>query len=237
MSNQSVRCSACRWWMEDKFTLAPAPQRECRNEKFLHESGGASAGDSAKSLTYQHYEGGQIWTGPDFGCVHFEPIISEPLRTEKEGRMSDPIEDGGAAFPVAGFGEVIHGMSIRTYAAIKLRVPESGIDWLDDMIRKSESERGGAHAESSATGTGTGHLQPQRSAFDSGVWFQSASSGLWYQGKNAGGNISAVKIDGVFYARRTALHESDKTDGKHQDDRCGKQTSEIVRCPDDGGLK
>lgn len=51
--------------------------------------------------------------------------------------MSEPIEDGGAAFPVTGFGEVIHGMTLRTYAAIKLRVPESGIDWLDDMIRKS----------------------------------------------------------------------------------------------------
>jgi hypothetical protein len=66
-------CSACRWWVEDDHTLAPPPQRECRNEKFLHESGWPSAGDAAKSLTYQYYEGGQIWTGPDFGCVHFEP--------------------------------------------------------------------------------------------------------------------------------------------------------------------
>ena len=29
------------------------------------------------------------------------------------------------------------GMSLREYAAIKLKVPESGTDWLDDMIRKS----------------------------------------------------------------------------------------------------
>lgn len=65
-------CSACRWWVEDDHTMAPHPQRECRNEKFLHESGWPSAGDAAKSLTYQYYEGGQIWTGPDFGCVHFE---------------------------------------------------------------------------------------------------------------------------------------------------------------------
>jgi hypothetical protein len=29
------------------------------------------------------------------------------------------------------------GMSLRQYAAIKLKVPDSGIDWLDAMILKS----------------------------------------------------------------------------------------------------
>lgn len=29
------------------------------------------------------------------------------------------------------------GMTLRQYAAIKLRVPDSGTDWLDDMIRAS----------------------------------------------------------------------------------------------------
>lgn len=28
-------------------------------------------------------------------------------------------------------------MSLRTYAAIQLRVPDSGIDWLDQMILRS----------------------------------------------------------------------------------------------------
>ena len=28
-------------------------------------------------------------------------------------------------------------ISLRTYAAIHLRVPDSGIDWLDEMIRQS----------------------------------------------------------------------------------------------------
>lgn len=31
-------------------------------------------------------------------------------------------------------------MTLRQYAAIKLRVPESGTDWLDDMIRKSNRD-------------------------------------------------------------------------------------------------
>jgi len=29
------------------------------------------------------------------------------------------------------------GMTLRQYAAIKLRVPNSGTDWLDDMVRES----------------------------------------------------------------------------------------------------
>lgn len=31
----------------------------------------------------------------------------------------------------------VPGMTLRAYAAIKLRVPESGIDWLDAMIQQS----------------------------------------------------------------------------------------------------
>lgn len=31
----------------------------------------------------------------------------------------------------------IKGMSLREYAAIKLRVPDSGTDWLDAMIERS----------------------------------------------------------------------------------------------------
>lgn len=31
----------------------------------------------------------------------------------------------------------VAGMSLRQYAAIKLRIPDSGEEWLDEMIRKS----------------------------------------------------------------------------------------------------
>jgi hypothetical protein len=44
------------------------------------------------------------------------------------------------AFPNEGFngwGKPEEGMTLRQYAAIKLKVPDSGTDWLDDMIRKS----------------------------------------------------------------------------------------------------
>ena len=58
--------------------------------------------------------------------------------------MSEKIETGGPAFPVQYSNEadgptvMPHvGMTLRQYAAIKLRVPNSGTDWLDEMIRES----------------------------------------------------------------------------------------------------
>ena len=53
-------------------------------------------------------------------------------------------ENSGPAFPVplnqsepwSSMGPC-DGMTLRQYAAIKLRVPNSGIDWLDEMIRTS----------------------------------------------------------------------------------------------------
>lgn len=55
------------------------------------------------------------------------------------------INDGGPAFPMPSgheprVNEITHyneGMSLRQYAAIHLRVPSSGTDWLDAMIRES----------------------------------------------------------------------------------------------------
>ena len=51
-------------------------------------------------------------------------------------------DDGGQAFPT-GYPShrSQHGMSLRAYAAIKLCVPDSGLDWLDDMIRKAQRDR------------------------------------------------------------------------------------------------
>jgi hypothetical protein len=39
--------------------------------------------------------------------------------------------------PVVYESTELEKTSLRTYAAIQLRVPESGIEWLDDMIRRS----------------------------------------------------------------------------------------------------
>jgi len=48
--------------------------------------------------------------------------------------------NSGPAFPTLeenGCNNGEPGMTLRQYAAIKLKVPDSGTDWLDDMIRKS----------------------------------------------------------------------------------------------------
>ncbi len=54
-------------------------------------------------------------------------------------------ETGGRAFPSKeeysehgnSWFQYDPGMDLRPYAAIHLRIPDSGIDWLDKMIAKS----------------------------------------------------------------------------------------------------
>ena len=61
------------------------------------------------------------------------------------------------AFPIPGsYGTTYehNGMSLRTYAAIKLCVPDSGIDWLDDMIRQSQRDRFAGQALAGMLGGG-----------------------------------------------------------------------------------
>ena len=64
--------------------------------------------------------------------------------------MSDAINDGGYAFPSIvsdpAFLRWEPGVTLRQYAAIKLRVPDSGLPWLDDMIRKSNRDHFAAAA-------------------------------------------------------------------------------------------
>lgn len=68
---------------------------------------------------------------------------------QMEGRLAShltwhPLERFGGEWSgplvsVEGLESYEH-MTLRTYAAIKLRVPESGIEWLDDMIRKAKRD-------------------------------------------------------------------------------------------------
>jgi len=68
-----------------------------------------------------------------------------PVLGDGGNQMSAPINNGGPAFPVPSLA-VGSGMTLRQYAAIKLCVPDSGTDWLDDMIRKSNRDYFAAHA-------------------------------------------------------------------------------------------
>lgn len=66
--------------------------------------------------------------------------------SEKNGGPAFPLATGwvedhqdGRPKTVVLVQELDHGMTLRAYAAIKLKVPDSGIDWLDEMIKKSLS--------------------------------------------------------------------------------------------------
>ena len=51
------------------------------------------------------------------------------------------IDDGDVlAFPCEGEHLLQHGMSMRQYAAINLRVPSSGLPWLDVMIAEARRQ-------------------------------------------------------------------------------------------------
>ncbi|UXC34814.1 hypothetical protein [Cupriavidus gilardii] len=59
------------------------------------------------------------------------------------------IKDGEPAFPCQAEGWTrsdASGLTARQYAAIHLRVPDSGTDWLDDMIRKAQRDEFAAKA-------------------------------------------------------------------------------------------
>lgn len=60
--------------------------------------------------------------------------------------------DGGPAFPnvptdTQNIGSWDMGMTLRQYACIHLRVPETGEEWLDDIIRKAQKDDFAAKAD------------------------------------------------------------------------------------------
>ena len=62
------------------------------------------------------------------------------------------VNDGGPAFP-SNRDMRYGGMTLRQYAAIKLRVPNSGTDWLDEMIRTSLRDEFAAKAMQGMAGS------------------------------------------------------------------------------------
>lgn len=62
----------------------------------------------------------------------FPPEFPGPERPERP-RSQSP----APPVPVIYESTELEQMSLRTFAAIHLRVPDSGIEWLDEMIRRS----------------------------------------------------------------------------------------------------
>ena len=89
--------------------------------------------------------------------------------------MAEKINDGGPAFPIPLQPEQVwqgmapfDGMTLRQYAAIKLRVPNSGADWLDAMIVEAKRDELAAKAMQSFL------LDKDRDSFTFGQWARAA---------------------------------------------------------------
>ena len=61
----------------------------------------------------------------------FPPEVPLP---EPQPRLTERVQP---TVPIVFDDDETERMSLRTYAAIQLRVPDSGIDWLDKMIERS----------------------------------------------------------------------------------------------------
>jgi hypothetical protein len=61
------------------------------------------------------------------------PEFPGPQRPEQHPRSEYP----APPVPIIYETTELEQMSLRTFAAIHLRVPDSGIEWLDEMIKRS----------------------------------------------------------------------------------------------------
>jgi hypothetical protein len=70
-----------------------------------------------------------------------QTTMAAPTVRQGHAPSTANVDKSESAFPLApelGTHKFINkGMSLREYAAIKLKVPDSGTDWLDEMIVKS----------------------------------------------------------------------------------------------------
>ena len=69
-------------------------------------------------------------SGSFLASIPPEVPFPEPFRISKPESSSPPV-------PVIYETTEVENISLRAYAAIQLRVPDSGIDWLDHMIQRS----------------------------------------------------------------------------------------------------
>lgn len=74
-ASEMPRCKTCLWWncgQENEMACSQNPNfRICDNLERLGES---QSVDTTRNdvLQYSYDESGCIYTGPEFGCVHYE---------------------------------------------------------------------------------------------------------------------------------------------------------------------
>ena len=97
-----------------------------------------------------------------------DPVAIHAYATARIAHMGgEPDEERERAY-VAARAEAVGGMTLRQYAAIKLRVPNSGADWLDAMIVEAKRDELAAKAMQSFL------LDKDRDSFTFGQWARAA---------------------------------------------------------------
>lgn len=122
-------CAACAWWEKGEPRWATKPQKECQNGEFLHESDSRDSGDPASSLSYQYREGGEIWTGPEFGCVHFKAANQEIAEAEPPSKTEEQIveQTNELARLICEADGYVFGPNFRFYAS---EIPRATRAWV-----------------------------------------------------------------------------------------------------------
>jgi len=122
--------------------------------KYYRTRSGTRIGPLEKVPATNPNYGSENWFYPKTGLVwkpSGETVYPNSSCLDLVAELTDQMvkDTGGPAFPQKrmyrcsqGIDHEIHeqGMTLRQYAAIKLRVPDSGVDWLDDMIRQAKQD-------------------------------------------------------------------------------------------------
>lgn len=119
------------------------------------------------------------------------------------------INDGGPAFPGQWLdfqpltGEQVvreqwEGMSLRQYAAIHLRVPDSGVDWMDEMIRKAQRDYFAAKAMHAII------TEPTYAGAQSFAMYYKKRLGLEAEGMDAYAHVAYAMADAMLNAREAS---------------------------------
>ncbi len=82
------------------------------------------------------YTGGSAFPMQDSQAIH--SYAQAKVELLSSARVDKPLSTNERdAEYIQARAEAVGGLTVRQYAAIALKVPASGTDWLDDMIRKS----------------------------------------------------------------------------------------------------
>ena len=69
------RCKTCKHWAPCTSAVHWENDKKaggiCMSDKITEDYG---QGHGADMMVYSYIEGGEFWTGPDFGCVHHQRV-------------------------------------------------------------------------------------------------------------------------------------------------------------------